>query len=55
MYIKTICFIVGRDFMPKTTIAVDTDVAEALNKLGQRGETYNDILKRVLKLPLKKT
>ena len=31
-----------------TTIAISTDIREELKSFGSKGESYNDILKRVL-------
>lgn len=33
----------------KTTIEVDKDVREALKTVGAKGESYSDIIRRVLK------
>ena len=33
----------------KTTIQLDSETREDLNAVGERGETYNDILKRLIK------
>jgi predicted CopG family antitoxin len=34
--------------MPTTTIQVDLDVKEQLRALGRMGESYNDVIKRLL-------
>ena len=33
----------------KTTISINTEVKDAINEFGKKGETYSDILKRILK------
>lgn len=33
-----------------TTIAVDKESKESLNKLGRKGETYNEIIKKLIEL-----
>ena len=35
--------------MPITTIQLDRRVKERLRRLGRKGETYNEIVKRVLR------
>lgn len=35
--------------MENTTIAVSTEVKESIMEFGNKGETYSEILKRVLK------
>ncbi len=35
--------------MAITTIQVDTDVRDRLRRMGKKGETFNDIIKRVLR------
>lgn len=43
----------GNEFMPAKksmrVIRVEPDVHEALDEIGQRGETYGDIVKRLVK------
>jgi predicted CopG family antitoxin len=34
--------------MPSTTIQVDLEVREQLRALGRMGESYNDVIKRLL-------
>jgi predicted CopG family antitoxin len=34
--------------MPTTTIQVDIEVREQLRSLGRMGESYNDVIKRLL-------
>ncbi|MBT3463835.1 hypothetical protein HOD20_07605 [archaeon] len=33
----------------KTTISINTEVKDEINEFGKKGETYSDILKRILK------
>lgn len=35
------------DIVLKTVIAVDVEVREALNSMGKKGESYNDVLRRI--------
>ena len=35
--------------MPSTTIKIDVEVREQLLALGRMGESYNDVIKRLLK------
>lgn len=35
--------------METTTIAVSTEVKESITEFGNKGETYSEILKRILK------
>ena len=34
--------------MPNTTIQIDTEVREQLRAFGRMGESYNDVLRRLL-------
>jgi predicted CopG family antitoxin len=35
--------------MKTTTIQVDTETRDALKSLGKKGETYNDIIRKLIK------
>jgi len=35
--------------MPKTTIAIEKSTRDKLNAIGKRGETYDEIINRLLK------
>lgn len=35
-------------FMDRTTISVSDEVADALHDMKQRGESYDDVLRRIL-------
>jgi len=37
----------------KTTIQIDIEVHEALQKLGYKGQTFNSILRKILKIDKK--
>jgi len=40
-------FVIGELFMVRTTIAVSTETKEILHQLGEKDESYDEIIKKV--------